>query len=280
MAVAARVLSDVTEELSRAVESGDAKAVAGLLLRVEDLNARNRHGTTLLMKAACYGDAEIVRLLLVHGADPNVTRNDKFTALALAAFFGHAETVKTLLEFGARTEVVTRSGASAHTWATARTFSDVARCLDTPTLKPAQTAIQQRGSSSRARILPLGMVAAFVVIVCCGFGVLILRSLEAHDLPPVALQPEPPTPKPIVVEVSAEPEPEPITENVKKVSPPQRKTKSIRVEVEKPVEAPAEKVQISAAPPVAKPKFDPPKPATLSPEIMAPTKKARVIQWP
>lgn len=285
MAIAARALEDVTEELSGAIESGDVDTVARLLLRVDDLNARNRHGTTLLMKAACYGDAQIVRQLLVHGADPNLTRNDNFTALALAAFFGHEETVKTLMEFGARTEVVTRSGASAHTWATARTFADVARCLDTPSPKTTAPVapIQRRDSSPRPRILALGMVATFMVIVCCGFGVLIMRSLEARDLPPVALQPEPPTPKPIVVETSDEP----TTENlvlptIKKVFVPTRKAKSVAVaiESEKPVAAPAEKVQVSVAPPVSKPKFDPPKTTALSPQIIAPSKKARVIQWP
>ena len=278
MSVATRALPDVTEELSRAVESGDAETVARLLPRVGDLNACNRHGTTLLMKAACYGDAQIVRLLLVHGADPNLRRNDKFTALALAAFFGHAESVKTLMEFGARTEAVTRSGASAHTWATARTFADVARCLDAPSPKTTepQAPVQRRSSSASSRTLALGLVATFMVIVCCGFGVLILRSSEAHDLPPVALQPEPPTPKPIVIEISAEP----ITENLKKVSLPPRKAKPAVVESAKPVAEPAKEVQVSAAPPVAKPRFDPPKPAALSPQIMAPTKKARVIQWP
>src|ERR1700752_4885317 len=197
---AARAL-DFTDELSDAAESGDVENLARLLPRVANINARNRHGTTALMKAARYGHAEIVRLLLEHGADPNLTRNDKFTALALAAFFGHTETVKTLMEFGARTEAVTRSGASAHTWATARTFADVARCLDTPSPKTTrpQLPIQQR------RILPLGLIATFIVIVCCGLGVLVLRSSETHDqpLPKVETavttpQPEPPTSKLVV----------------------------------------------------------------------------------
>jgi hypothetical protein len=87
---------------------------------------------TALMRAAYHGHHRMVRALLDHGADPNLTRNDKFTALALAAFFGHTETVRILIEHGARTEVVTRCGASARTWATARTFDDVARCLETP----------------------------------------------------------------------------------------------------------------------------------------------------
>ena len=90
MSAAAKAL-DVTDEMLRLVESGDVEALACLLPRVVNINARNRHGATALMRAACCGHAQIVRLLLEHGADPNLTRNDKFTALALAAFFGHTE---------------------------------------------------------------------------------------------------------------------------------------------------------------------------------------------
>ena len=131
---------NVTAELLRVAESGDVDELRGLLPRVVDINARNRHGMTALMKAAFFGHEPVVRVLLERGADPNVTRNDNFTALALAAFFGHAETVKTLIEFGARTEVVTRAGASARAWAKARTFDEVARCLETHAPTPVTTA--------------------------------------------------------------------------------------------------------------------------------------------
>ena len=295
---------DVTEELSHVVEIGDVEALARLLPRVADLNARNRHGTTALMRAASCGHAQIVRLLLLHGADPNLTRNDKFTALALAAFFGHTETVKTLMEFGARTEAVTRSGASAHTWATARTFTDVARCLDVPTPKPQpQAPVQLRRSPSRNRILALGVIASVVLMVCCGLGALVLRSSEARDLAPAPPsqaavnveppkvesaviapepepaqpepQPEPPAPKPAVNEALVRP-------TIKKAPVQSREGKTVTVLSEKPVEQPAEKVQVSEPPVVvvAKPKIDSPKPTALSPHIMAPTKKAKVIQWP
>ena len=299
MAAAVRAF-DITEELSCAAESGDVEEVARLLPRVVDLNARNRHGTTVLMKAARGGHADIVRLLLEHGADPNVTRNDKFTALALAAFFGHTETVKTLMEFGARTEDVTRCGASAQTWATARTFAEVARCLNTPA--PKTTPPLQRNNVSRRRFLTLSVIATFIVIACCGVGALVLRSSEAHDLPPVVSQPLPPkveSPKvEQVVVTTPQPEPEPpaakpaapapvvnealVRPTIKKAAVPRREAKTVTILAEKPVEETAEKVQISEPPVVAKPKpkFDSPKPVALSPQIMAPTKKAKVIQWP
>jgi len=295
MAAAAKVL-DVTDDLSRAVESGDVEEVAYLLPRVVDINERNRHGTTVLMKAARCGHAQVVRLLLEHGADPNVTRNDKFTALALAAFFGHTETVTTLMEFGARTEAVTRSGASAQTWATARTFAEVARCLNTPA--PTTTPPLQR-NVSRRRFVTLGVIATFIVISCFGLGALVLRSSEAHDLPPpVSSQPapppkvEPPKVEKVVV-ATPQPEPEPpapapvvnatlVRPTIKKAAVSRGEAKTVTVVDEKPVEETAEKVPISEPPVVAKPKpkSEAQKPVALSPQIMAPTKKAKVIQWP
>ena len=298
MAAAARVL-DVTDELSQAVERGDVEGVERLLPRTADLNARNRYGTTMLMNAARGGHAQVVRLLLERGADPNVMRNDKFTALALAAFFGHTETVKTLLEFGARTEAVTRSGASAKTWATARTFAEVAHCLNTPvpeTTLPEPPIQLQRGVSRR--FLTLGMIATFIVIACFGLGALVLRSSEARDLRPAPSQPpalqkvEPPKVEKVAV-TTPQPEPEPprpapvvnttlVRPTIKKAAVSRREAKTVRVLSEKPVEEPAEKVPASEPPIVAKPKpkFDSPTPAALSPQIMAPTKKAKVIQWP
>lgn len=125
-----------TKELWRVAESDDVDELTRLFANGAHVNARNKHGMTPLMKAASKGHAQMVRALLERGADPNLTRNDKFTALALAAFFGHTETVKILIAHGARTEVLTRCGASAETWAIRRTFVDAARCLETHAPKP------------------------------------------------------------------------------------------------------------------------------------------------
>jgi ankyrin repeat protein len=119
-----------TRELWRVAESGDVNEVTEILSRDVDVNARNQHGMTALMRAARNGHAPVIRALLDHGADPNIARNDKFTALALAAFFGHTETVRILIDHGAKTEVVTRSGTSPRLWATARTFTETARCFE------------------------------------------------------------------------------------------------------------------------------------------------------
>jgi ankyrin repeat protein len=87
------IVDTATRELWSVSESGDVNEVAAILSRGVNINARNEHGMTALMRAARNGHAAVVRTLLEHGADPNIARNDKFTALALAAFFGHTETV-------------------------------------------------------------------------------------------------------------------------------------------------------------------------------------------
>jgi hypothetical protein len=120
-----------TRELWRIAESGETDELEAVLSRA-DINARNEHGMTALMRAARHGRVQMVRVLLEHGADPNVVRNDNFTALSLAAFFGHAEIVEILISHGAKTDVATRFGTSPYIWARARNFGDVARSLERP----------------------------------------------------------------------------------------------------------------------------------------------------
>jgi hypothetical protein len=156
MAAKLRQWNTPIAELLRVAESGDVDEFTRLAPGIDDINARNRHGMTALMKAAFFGHEPMVRALLEHGANPNLTRNDRFTALALAAFFGHGETVKTLIEYGATTEAVTRAGASARTWAIARTFDEVARCLETHAPKPVRaTPTPVRHPPSPVAVAPL-----------------------------------------------------------------------------------------------------------------------------
>ena len=149
----------VAERLWRAAEAGDVDDLGALLLRGVDLNVRNKHGMTALMRAAYYGHVGMVRALLENGADPNLARNDKFTALALAAFFGHTEAVRVLIEHGAKTQVITRCGASAKTWAIARTFDEAARCLESPAPEQRQAQVQEQ-STAPVRLVPAPAPAA------------------------------------------------------------------------------------------------------------------------
>ncbi|HKR13290.1 MAG TPA: ankyrin repeat domain-containing protein [Pyrinomonadaceae bacterium] len=123
------VPNPATRDLWRFVDSGEIDKFEAVLARAE-INARNEHGMTALMRAARYGRTRMVRALLEHGADPNVARSDNFTALSLAAFFGHTEIVEMLLKHGARTDMSTRFGTSPHMWASARSFKDVVQCLE------------------------------------------------------------------------------------------------------------------------------------------------------
>ena len=256
MATARQFVFDVaTRELWSAAESGDVDALAGILSRGVDINARNQHGMTGLMRAAHNGHERVVRLLLDRGADPNVTRNDRFTALALAAFFGHTETVRILIENGAKTEIVTRSGTSPKMWATARTFTEAARCFEqkaparvvvplaVKVPKPAVKTLKDppeiwdlvreepRGFNARSAFLSrvqatktsfaVGAIAA-LLLVACGVGALVLRRSQA---PNVAVDVPPPIQTPAEATVSA-----PVT-----------------VESSTPVEVPAESNELLSA---------------------------------
>lgn len=146
------VPNPATRDLWRIAESGEVDELESVLPSAE-INARNEHGMTALMRAARHGHTRMVRALLEHGADPNVVRSDNFTALSLAAFFGHTEIVEMLLKHGARTDVATRFDTSPHMWASARSFKDVARCLEkrseqikaarpAPIIAPAKTPVE------------------------------------------------------------------------------------------------------------------------------------------
>ncbi|QES51895.1 hypothetical protein DEJ50_32655 [Streptomyces venezuelae] len=94
---------DITDQLTRAAENGDAAAVASLLSAGAEVDARNSARRTALELAVSAGQAEIVRLLLAAGADPCRPAGDyeELTPLLLAAMLPHAEVVKALLAAGA-----------------------------------------------------------------------------------------------------------------------------------------------------------------------------------
>lgn len=212
MSATAKQRSEVNaraRELWQVAESGDAGELDHVLARGANINARNQHGMTALMKAAAHGHATMVRALLEHGADPNLARHDRFTALALAAFFGHTETVEILIEHGARIDVTTRCGASAQTWAARRTFEETAQCLEgcsvqapahvtKPLTDPpeiwdlvqevphggfkARSAFVSRLKSMHANVA-LRFAAVLIVSIASIVGVFFFRGPEARSFP-------------------------------------------------------------------------------------------------
>ncbi|HJP91717.1 MAG TPA: ankyrin repeat domain-containing protein [Pyrinomonadaceae bacterium] len=331
-----------TLDLWRVAETDDLEELRRILPRVADINARNKHGVTALMRAACHGHERMVRILLDHGADPNLARNDRFTALALAAFFGHTETVKTLIDRGARTEIVTRCGTSAHMWAKARTFVEVAHCLESytpvrtapapapvlvkapaPAPEPAPQPVvktlkdppeiwdlvhevprdfnPKSAFLSRLRSMNRSFalrVAALLLVSATGIvGAMLFKSSQAHSVEPDAIPP-------VIQNSAAEsavsaPASVPETNTEPAVVPSEtgvvhnhssRKTVIWTRQI-RPRAATADNVaengptkEVPAAPrAVATPQFEShTKKAntTLSPQVIVPAKKAKVIQWP
>jgi ankyrin repeat protein len=90
---------ELNDQFFEATRKGDAAAVAALLDKGVDVNAKFRYGTTALFKAAERGHTEVVKVLLAHGAD--VTVQDTFyheTAMGWALQNNHIEVVRLLLE--------------------------------------------------------------------------------------------------------------------------------------------------------------------------------------
>jgi hypothetical protein len=297
----------VDAELWRIAETGDVDALARVFSNGANVNSRNKHGMTALMKAASQGHARMVRALLARGADPNLVRNDKFSALALAAFFGHTETIRILIEHGASSEVVTRSGTSAKMWATSRTFVEAARCLESSARKPAPIATPARARVPVKTSFAFRIAAVVVVSITCAIGVMVLRGSQARSLPVEvpAVQPAvaPEVSAPVKVEntvrettVEREIPVEPKTPVREKPTPKVALTRQTRPRAI-PEEQAAKIVQTAqsteepaAAPVIAIPKVEPRKspankPTTgLSPQLITPAKsappKGKVIQWP
>src|SRR5262245_32515173 len=66
---------EAREALWAAVRSGDEKAIAAVLDKGADVNAKNEYGVTALWIATNKGKKEVIEVLLARGADPN-TRDD------------------------------------------------------------------------------------------------------------------------------------------------------------------------------------------------------------
>lgn len=99
--------------LENAVTYSPYPAVIQLLIKKgADVNARNYHGQTILMKAAEYSSPEIVKILIEAGADINA-HNDGRTALIVAAQRHSPEIVKILIDAGADVNAKTRHGETA-----------------------------------------------------------------------------------------------------------------------------------------------------------------------
>lgn len=84
-----------------ALERGDAEAVRELLEHGENVDARDAHGQTGLMRAAHAGDGDVVEALLEHAAQLDETAKYGLSALMLAIVAGHVQIAQMLMREGA-----------------------------------------------------------------------------------------------------------------------------------------------------------------------------------
>lgn len=93
--------AEAREALWTAVRSGDEKAVAAVLDKGADVNAKNEYGISALWIATNKGKTEVVELLLARGADPNA-RDGIWYQTPLSQSLGKIENAKALLKAGAK----------------------------------------------------------------------------------------------------------------------------------------------------------------------------------
>ncbi len=127
-------------EFQDAVDAGDGEGVRRLLGGGLDVDARDRHGQTGLMRATARGHLEVVRVLIEAGTDLDGVAKYGLTALMLASLNGHEEVALALIEAGAD---VARVGLGAPGFA-GKTALELARVRGQAT---TVTAIEARLAS-------------------------------------------------------------------------------------------------------------------------------------
>jgi outer membrane protein assembly factor BamB len=93
--------TEAREALWAAVRAADEKAIAAVLDKGADVNAKNEYGITALWIAANKGKKEIVELLLSRGADPNA-RDGIWYQTPLSQSLDKLDNVKVLLKAGVK----------------------------------------------------------------------------------------------------------------------------------------------------------------------------------
>ncbi|OGP52762.1 MAG: hypothetical protein A2Y65_03625 [Deltaproteobacteria bacterium RBG_13_52_11] len=101
----------ISDELFSAVEKNDIQKVKELIAKGADVNVKEEHGNTPLIKAASRGYTEIAELLIAKGADVNAQNwSMGNTPLILAASWGHTGTTKLLIAKGADVNAKAKDG--------------------------------------------------------------------------------------------------------------------------------------------------------------------------
>ena len=112
-----------------ASEKGHTETVKALLDKGADVNAKDKDGETVLMKASASGYTEIVKALLDKGADVNEKAVHGQTALMYASGLGRTEIVKVLLYKGADMNAKSEHGDTALRLASERGYTKIVNVL-------------------------------------------------------------------------------------------------------------------------------------------------------
>lgn len=92
------------QDLPAAAISGDLRAVSRLLELGFDVNVRDGHGCTALLRAAGGGHIDVLDVLLSHGADPGIAAESGATPLSAAVSMRNLGVVERLVAAGADVE--------------------------------------------------------------------------------------------------------------------------------------------------------------------------------
>ena len=106
-------MSNMSEEVFRAAQTGNLAALKGLIERGGDANSRHPLiGWTATQQAAYGGHTDVLVFLVEHGADVNATDAMGQTALRHAALRGDLQAVQCLVEHGANVNAATSRGVT------------------------------------------------------------------------------------------------------------------------------------------------------------------------
>ena len=94
--------TDTQVQILEAAKKGDTKRAEELIEKGADVNAKDVHGETALMKAIMCARIEIITILIEKGADVNARDKNGRTALRWATERGLTGTVKLLRAHGAK----------------------------------------------------------------------------------------------------------------------------------------------------------------------------------
>lgn len=94
-----------------------------------DVNARNHHNETPLLKVTNNGNVAVAELLIDRGADVNAKDEEDCAPLSDASRGGYADLVRLLLSHGADVNILDKHGYTPLHWACEEGHADIARLL-------------------------------------------------------------------------------------------------------------------------------------------------------